>query len=97
MDDHKKVIDNNLLAAVNMIIARFDTLEGKRTDSKASGVDSTSKQPEFGMPLNFYDNQSSYAAANKGKLASSALETNKASLAGSAPSNQMVIYNQNSA
>jgi hypothetical protein len=30
MDDHKKVIDNNLLTAVNMIMARFDKLEGKQ-------------------------------------------------------------------
>jgi hypothetical protein len=32
MNDHKKVIDNNLLATVNMIMACFDKLEGKTTD-----------------------------------------------------------------
>ncbi|CAD6343257.1 unnamed protein product [Miscanthus lutarioriparius] len=32
MDDHKKVIDNNLLAAVNMIMAHIDNLEEKTTD-----------------------------------------------------------------
>jgi hypothetical protein len=53
MDDHKKVIDNNLLTAVNMIMARFDKLEGKTTDDNPSGVDFSSKNPEFGMPLNF--------------------------------------------
>jgi hypothetical protein len=53
MDDHKKVIDDNLLTAVNMIVACFDKLEGETTDGNASGVDSSSKQPEFGMPLNF--------------------------------------------
>ena len=95
MDDHKKVIDNNLLAAVNMIMARFDKLQGKTTDGNQSGVASTSKQPEFGMPLNFYENQGLYAAANKGKSASSALETDKAGLASSAPSSQLVIYDQN--
>jgi hypothetical protein len=56
MDDHKKVIDNNLITAVNIIMARFDKLEGKTTDGNPSGVDSSSKNPEFGMPLNFYDN-----------------------------------------
>jgi hypothetical protein len=50
-----------------MIMARFDKLEGKTTDGNASGVDSSSKQPEFSMPSNFYDNQGLYAAANKGK------------------------------
>ena len=71
MDDHKKVIDNNLLAAMNMIMPHFDKLEGKTTDGNQSGVPS-SKQPGFGMPLNFYDNQGLYAAANKGKSAPSA-------------------------
>jgi hypothetical protein len=97
MDDHKKVIDNNLLTAVNMIMARFDKLEGKTTDSNASGVDSSSKQPEFGMPLNFYDNQGLYVAENKGKSISLAIEVDKTGLAGSAPTNQVVIYGQNSA
>ena len=92
MDDHKKVIDNNLLAVVNMIMARFDKLEGKTTDGNQSGVASTSKQPEFGMPLNFYENQGLYAAANKGKSDPSAFETDKAGLAGVAPSSQLVIY-----
>ena len=97
MEDHKKVIDNNLLATVNMIMARFDKLEGKTIDGDQSGVASASKQPKFGMPLNFYENQGLYAAANKGKSASSALETDKAGLASSAPSSQLVIYDQNSA
>jgi hypothetical protein len=95
MDDHKKVIDNNLLTAVNMIMARFDKLKGKTTDGNPSGVDSSSKNPEFGMPLNFYDNQGLYAAANKGKPVSSAIEINKTGLARSAPSNQVVVYGQN--
>ena len=95
MDDHKKVIDNNLLATMNMIMAHFDKLERKTTDGNQSGVASSSKQPEFGMPLNFYDNQGLYAAANKGKSPSSALETDKAGLASSAPSSQLVIYDQN--
>jgi hypothetical protein len=96
MDDHKKVIDNNLLTTINMIMARFDKLEGKTTDGNASGVDSSSKQPELGMPLNFYDNQGLYAAANKGKSVSLAIKIDKTGLAGSAPSNQLVIYGQNS-
>jgi hypothetical protein len=97
MDDHKKVIDNNLLTVVNMIMARFDKLEGKTTDGNPSGVDSSSKNPEFSMPLNFYDNQGLYAAANKGKSVSSAIKIDRTGLAGSAPSNQVVVYGQNSA
>jgi hypothetical protein len=97
MDDHKKVIDNNLLTAVNMIMAHFDKLEGKTTDGNPSGVDSSSKNPKFGMPLKFYDNQGLYAAANKDKSVSLAIEIDKSGLAGSAPSNQFVVYGQNSA
>ena len=67
MNYHNKVIDNNLLAAVNMIMAHFDKLEGKTTDLDQSGVTSTSQQLDFGMPLNFYENQGLYEAANKGK------------------------------
>jgi hypothetical protein len=47
------------------------------------------------MPLNFYDNQGLYATANKGKSVSSVIEVNKTDLAGSAPTNQVVIYGQN--
>jgi hypothetical protein len=39
------------------------------------------------MPSNFYDNQSLYAAANKDKSVSSAIEIDKTGLAGSTPSN----------
>jgi hypothetical protein len=46
-------------------MAHLDKLEGKT----ANYVDeSTSKQYEFGMPPNFYDNQGLYAMANKSKL-----------------------------
>jgi hypothetical protein len=80
-----------------MIMAHFDKLEGKTTNGNSSGVDSSSKNPKFGIPLNFYDNQGVYATANKGKSVSSAIEINKTDLAGSAPFNQVVIYGQNSA
>jgi hypothetical protein len=86
MEDHKKVIDNNLFVAVNMIMAHFDKLEGKTTDGNQSGVASTSKQPEFGMPLNFYENQGLYVAANKGKSTPWAFETDEVGLASVAPS-----------
>jgi hypothetical protein len=95
MDDHKKVIDNNLLTVVNMVMARFDKLEGKTIDGNALGVDSSSKQPEFGMPLNFYDNQGLYAVTNKGKPVFSVIEVDKTGLADSAPTNQVVVYGQN--
>ena len=46
-------------------MALFDKLEGKTTDGNQSGVASSSKQPEFGMSLNFYENQGLYAAQTK--------------------------------
>jgi hypothetical protein len=49
------------------------------------------------MPYNFYDNQSLYAAANKAKLASSAIETDKANLGGVGTSMPIVTVVQNSA
>jgi hypothetical protein len=49
------------------------------------------------MPLNFYDNQGLYAATNKDKSVSSTIEIDKTDLAGSAPSNQVVVCGQNSA
>jgi hypothetical protein len=79
MDDHKKVINNNLLTLVNMIMAHFDKLEGKTSNANLLDVDSSSKNPEFGMPLNFYDNQGLYAAANKDKSVPSAIEIDKTS------------------
>jgi len=48
------------------------------------------------MPYNFYENKSLYAVSNKVKLASSALETNKANLGGVGPSLQLVTIGQNS-
>jgi hypothetical protein len=49
------------------------------------------------MPLNFYDNQGLYAASNKGKSVSSVIEVDKTGIAGSAPTNQVVVYGQHSA
>jgi hypothetical protein len=49
------------------------------------------------MPLNFYDNQGLYAATNKDKSVSLIIEIDKTGLAGSAPSNQVVVCGQNSA
>ena len=61
-----------------MIMSSFDKLEGKTLNFvDASADELASKQPQYGMPYNFYDNQSMYRAANKAKLASSATETNK--------------------
>ena len=48
------------------------------------------------MPLNFYENQGLYAAANKGKSVPSAPETDNTGSANVASSSQMVIYGHNS-
>ena len=61
-----------------MIFTRMDKIEVKMADCDEQAI----KQPQFGMPFNFYENQCLYAQANKAKLACSALETDKASLGG---------------
>jgi hypothetical protein len=48
------------------------------------------------MPLNFYQNQSSYAVANKLQSAPLAFETNKAGCGGASTSMPTFIYAQNS-
>jgi hypothetical protein len=60
-----------------------------------SADESTSKQPQFGMPYNFYDNQGLYATANKDKLASLALETDRDNLGGGGTSMPIVTVVQN--
>ena len=61
LHDHKTVIGNNLITVVNMIMSHFDRLEGKKVDYvDASTSESASKQPYYGMPYNFYENQSLY-------------------------------------
>jgi len=83
LQDQRMVIDNSLITAVNMIMSCFDRLEGKTADYvDISADESPSKHPQYGMPFNFYDNQSMYAAANKTKLAALVTETNKTNLGG---------------
>jgi len=83
LEDDKKVIGNNLMSDVDMIMPRFDKIEGKTADYvDISADESPSKHPQYGMPFNFYDNQSMYAAANKTKLAALVTETNKTNLGG---------------
>jgi hypothetical protein len=69
----------------------MDKIEGKITDCDQSGV----KQPQFSMPLNFYENQSSYAAANKLQSAPLAFETDQASCGGASTSMPTFTYAQN--
>jgi hypothetical protein len=74
-----------------MIMSRFDKLEGKTPDYVDQSAEiSTSKQPQYGMPYNYYENQCLYAAANKAKLASLVLETDKTNLGGVGPSLHLV-------
>ena len=47
LEDDKKVIGNNLMSDVDMIMPRFDKIEGKTADYvDRSSETSTSKQPQ---------------------------------------------------
>jgi hypothetical protein len=71
LQDHRAVADNSLMTVINMIMSCFGRLQGKSMSDyvDAPTEELTSKQPQYGMPNNFYDNQSIYAIANKAKLA----------------------------
>ena len=57
LQDQEIIIDNNLMTIVNMIMSCFDRLDGKKVDCvDASTRESASKQPQYGMPYNFYEN-----------------------------------------
>lgn len=61
LDDHKKVSDNNLITVLNMLIACLDRVEGKKgndLDKSTSGSAPGTKQSQYGMPFNYYDNLS---------------------------------------
>jgi len=61
-----------------MIMSHFHRLEGKRVDYvDASASESIPKQPQYGMPYNFYENQSMYVVANQAKLAAVRIVTPK--------------------
>ena len=61
----------------------MDKLEGNTTDCDQSGV---AQQLQFGMPLNFYENQTSHASASQFQSAPSAFETDKAGQPGASTS-----------
>jgi len=61
----------------------MDKLEGKTTNCDQSGA---VQQPQFSMPLNFYENQTSHASASQFQLAPLASETDKASQPGASTS-----------
>ncbi|CAD6254829.1 unnamed protein product [Miscanthus lutarioriparius] len=74
--DERKLHSNNIQHLSNLLQACMDKLEGKTTDCDQSGA---VQQPQFGMPLNFYENQTSHASASQFQSAPSASETDKAS------------------
>jgi len=93
LQDQRTITDNNVMTDVNMLMACMDRLEGKTIDYVDTyAKESASKQPQYGMPYNFYDNRSLYAAANKAKLASLATKTNKANLGGVSTSMSVATF-----
>jgi hypothetical protein len=83
LQDHRMFTSNNLMIVVNMVMSRFDWLEGNNVDYVD---DLASKQPKYCMLYNLYDNQGLYVVANKAKVASKTLETSKANLGGTSTS-----------
>jgi hypothetical protein len=81
--DTKDTLTNSIQHLSNLLNARMDRIEGKATDCDQSGV---VQQPQFGMPLNFYKNQTSQAAASQLQSAPSAAETDKAGQPGASTS-----------
>jgi hypothetical protein len=75
LEDERKVQSNKLQHLANLLNACIDKLDGKTTDCGQSGA---VQQPQFGMPLNFYENQTSYASASQLPSAPLATETDKA-------------------
>ena len=71
----------------------MDKLEGKTTDCDQSGV---VQQPQFGMPLNFYENQTSHASASQFQSAPLASETDKAGQHGASTSTRTGVGAQSS-
>jgi hypothetical protein len=70
--DQRNVFTNSIQHLCSLLNVHMDKIEGNITDCDQLGV----KQPQFGMPLNFYQNQSSCAATNKLQSAPLAFETN---------------------
>ena len=86
--DERNLYTNNIQHLASLLNARMDRIEGKTTDCDESGV---KQQPQFGMPLNFYENQTSSAAANK---LQSAFETDKAGCGGASTSMPTLTFPQ---
>ena len=91
--DERKLHHNNLQHLSNLLQARTDKLEGKTTDCDQSGA---VQQPQFGMPLNFYENQTSHASASQFQSAPSASETDKAGQPGASTSTRTGVGAQSS-
>ena len=91
--DERKLHNNNLQYLSNLLQARMDKLEGKTTDCDQSGA---MQQPQFGMPLNFYENQTSHAFASQFQSAPSASETDKAGQLGAGTSTRTGVGAQSS-
>ena len=91
--DERKLHSNNLQHLSNLLQARMDKLEGKTTDCDQSGA---MQQPQFGMPLNFYENQTSHASASQFQSAPSASKTDKAGQPGASTSTHTSVGAQSS-
>jgi hypothetical protein len=93
MEDERKVQSNNFQHLANLLNARMDKLEGKTTDCDQSGA---VQQPQFGMHLNFYENQTSHASASQLQSAPLAAEIDKASQPGTGTSTRIGASAQSS-
>ena len=84
--DTKNTLINTIQHSFSLLSSRMDKLEGKTTDYDQSGA---MQQPQFGMPLNFYENQTSHAYASQFQSAPSASKTDKAGPPGASTSTRI--------
>lgn len=90
LDENKKVNDNNLLSAANLLMVPFERLKGKHVDRPTTlaydvstrGSPPVAKQSQYGMPFNYYNDQNLYSAANQAKFVSLGTKTNRNNLGG---------------
>lgn len=75
LHDQKVVIDNDIVTISNMIYQSVIQIIMLTNQLK-----NLLKQPQYGMPYNYYENQGFYATGNKAKLASLAFRTQQINL-----------------
>jgi hypothetical protein len=86
--DTKNTFTNSIQHSFTLLSNRMDKIEGKTTDCDQSGA---VQQPQFGMPLNSYENQTSHASASQFQSVPSVSETDRANQPGASISARTAV------